>query len=303
MIQKQLYRNKVISLALAVVFVIFLSPLVFAAERPPLPTAFYGVASIDGEYLPAGTTITAKIEGVEKGSIQTQENGVFGGSRGDDGKLFVHGTDSNDVQKYISFFAGEQEFEQKAIYDSSTHEIILSIGVLPDPPEEEVVEEDTSEEEDTSLGNSGTTTDIDACVESWICTGWSECDKQTSIQTRICSDANNCGTTVTKPGEENDCVYIPTLEEQEQDMVEYDRLKAEEERLRKEQELENSKNELIDSQATSDSQDNKENQNNENNGSSEKKQAFPFDSVAGVAVILLLGAAGYVIFMKFKRGN
>jgi len=42
-----------------------------------------------------------------------------------------------------------------------------------------------------------------ACVESWSCTDWSECLNET--QTRTCTDANACGTTVDKPLESQSC--------------------------------------------------------------------------------------------------
>ena len=42
-----------------------------------------------------------------------------------------------------------------------------------------------------------------SCTESWTCTDWSAC--QNGIQTRICTDTNNCGTTVNKPSESQSC--------------------------------------------------------------------------------------------------
>ncbi|MCK4884289.1 MAG: hypothetical protein KAS30_05430, partial [Candidatus Diapherotrites archaeon] len=68
-------------------------------------------------------------------------------------------------------------------------------------------------------------------------------------------------------------------------------------------ELENSKNDLSDSQVTIGIQDSEESQNNEKDKSNKETQGFPFDLIASVAVILLLGVASYIIFMKFKRGN
>jgi len=42
-----------------------------------------------------------------------------------------------------------------------------------------------------------------ACAEDWSCTGWSTCVEE--IQTRTCTDLNDCGTTVNKPTESQDC--------------------------------------------------------------------------------------------------
>jgi PGF-pre-PGF domain-containing protein len=41
------------------------------------------------------------------------------------------------------------------------------------------------------------------CIENWSCADWSICVN--SVQTRTCTDANNCGTTVNKPVESQSC--------------------------------------------------------------------------------------------------
>ena len=49
----------------------------------------------------------------------------------------------------------------------------------------------------------------ETCTESWSCTDWSSCSGGT--QTRTCTDANNCGTTVNKPAESRSCtVSLPS---------------------------------------------------------------------------------------------
>jgi hypothetical protein len=49
---------------------------------------------------------------------------------------------------------------------------------------------------------------LPTCTENWTCTEWSECSPE-GIQTRICTDRNNCGTTRNKPVETQTCTYIP----------------------------------------------------------------------------------------------
>jgi hypothetical protein len=41
------------------------------------------------------------------------------------------------------------------------------------------------------------------CVEKWQCTDWKECTE--GVQTRGCTDTNNCGTAVNKPVESRSC--------------------------------------------------------------------------------------------------
>ena len=44
-----------------------------------MPTEFYGSVAIDGKPAPAGTNISALIDGVQKGSIKTVVDGFYGG--------------------------------------------------------------------------------------------------------------------------------------------------------------------------------------------------------------------------------
>ncbi|RMF55578.1 PGF-pre-PGF domain-containing protein [Candidatus Woesearchaeota archaeon] len=46
------------------------------------------------------------------------------------------------------------------------------------------------------------------CTENWSCSEWSNCSQE-GIQTRICSDLNNCSTTINKPNETQSCEYSP----------------------------------------------------------------------------------------------
>jgi hypothetical protein len=44
------------------------------------------------------------------------------------------------------------------------------------------------------------------CVEDWECTEWGECSEE-GIQTRTCTDNNDCGTSENKPSESQTCKY------------------------------------------------------------------------------------------------
>lgn len=48
----------------------------------------------------------------------------------------------------------------------------------------------------------------ECCEEDWACTGWSACQPD-GIQTRTCTDDNDCGTTESKPIETQSCVPAP----------------------------------------------------------------------------------------------
>ena len=44
------------------------------------------------------------------------------------------------------------------------------------------------------------------CTENWNCTSWNECNEN-SLQTRTCSDLNECGTTINQPNVTQSCIY------------------------------------------------------------------------------------------------
>ncbi|MEK6876691.1 MAG: CARDB domain-containing protein, partial [Nanoarchaeota archaeon] len=52
-------------------------------------------------------------------------------------------------------------------------------------------------------GGGGSSGSSGSCLESWHCNEWSECIN--NLQTRICSDINNCGTMISKPSEAKLC--------------------------------------------------------------------------------------------------
>jgi hypothetical protein len=74
------------------------------ADQPQPPMALYGQATIDGDPLPAGTTIVAEIDGEVRGSITIEEAGRYGGSRVFEKKLSVSGT-SDDEGRTVRFYA------------------------------------------------------------------------------------------------------------------------------------------------------------------------------------------------------
>jgi len=56
----------------------------------------------------------------------------------------------------------------------------------------------------TEVTEKETTTTQKECIPNWQCGSWSECSSA-GIQTRTCSDLNNCGTVSRKPVESQSC--------------------------------------------------------------------------------------------------
>jgi len=55
-------------------------------------------------------------------------------------------------------------------------------------------------------------TEPEICQEDWQCTDWSICSNQ--LQTRTCTDTNDCGTEEEKPGESRECDVVGGSEEE-----------------------------------------------------------------------------------------
>ena len=88
--------------------ILFLFTVPFASAVPPLPAAYFGNITVNGEPAPAGTTVIAKINGVEKGRITTTISGMYaekpreeslvvqGGEEGDTVRFYVEGVEAKE---------------------------------------------------------------------------------------------------------------------------------------------------------------------------------------------------------------
>lgn len=92
--------------------------IAFAA--PQLPHAFYGQAEINGNELPADSTINARAGGELVGSITLKNNGEYGGPGAYDSKLLAQGNIS--AGETITFFYSGIKAEQTASFQSGNTE-------------------------------------------------------------------------------------------------------------------------------------------------------------------------------------
>ena len=93
--------------------ILFLFTVPFASAVPPLPAAYFGNITVNGEPAPAGTTAIAKINGVEKGMITTTISGMYGedfyerlivegGKDGDFVRFYVKGVEAKESVTWVS---------------------------------------------------------------------------------------------------------------------------------------------------------------------------------------------------------
>lgn len=90
------------------VFITLFSALAIA--QPVAPAAYYGNAVINGRDVPAGSVITAEINGVQKGSVTVQTAGKYGQTTQTEGRLVVQGGEDGDT---ITFFVQTPQMSNK----------------------------------------------------------------------------------------------------------------------------------------------------------------------------------------------
>lgn len=95
--------------------------------RPPVPAAYYGTVTIDGDPAPEGVEITAELEGETYGPIETDESGAFGGELVNQSKLTVDPNSTPDDPTVTFFVDGEEAAETSEWESGASKEVTLSI--------------------------------------------------------------------------------------------------------------------------------------------------------------------------------
>jgi hypothetical protein len=115
---------------LIVVALLLLCAIPAYAAIPNMPHAFYGTLTIAGSPAAVGTVVTAKVGGVECGSITTTVAGQYGGSGAFDPKLSVTGDIETGATIY--FYAnGSVASQTYAFSPGAVTELNLVVGVAP----------------------------------------------------------------------------------------------------------------------------------------------------------------------------
>ncbi len=118
-----MHKRKIFT-ALLLAITLLVSTVSPALALPPLPSSFLGTVKLDGANVPAGTVISARINGVEYASTVVQ---LYNGDTvysldvpGDDPATppDVEGGVANDT---VVFFIGSQEADQVGTWSSGTN--------------------------------------------------------------------------------------------------------------------------------------------------------------------------------------
>jgi hypothetical protein len=117
------------------------------ADIPTMPHAFYGTLTVGGSAASVGTVVTAKVGGVECGSITTTVEGQYGGSGAYDEKLavtgeiadgatiyfYVGGSEANETYPFSSGDVTELDLTAEPPGDDTTPPSVTITALTPDP--------------------------------------------------------------------------------------------------------------------------------------------------------------------------
>ncbi len=206
--------------SLVVLVLVLLSQPALALAIPGVPHQFYGTVTINGNPAPDGTTVEAMIDG--RVVSTTTRDGKYGYDpifyvddpqnqySGEPVTFRVAGVDTGVTVYFCNGCVTRVDFSVAISQPSQEEQDTGSGGssggggayVESSPSEEETPpttsNNGTGEEESTIPGgDSGGQDSVQECQPRWVCTHWSGCSD--GIQTRTCTDMNECGTTLGMP--------------------------------------------------------------------------------------------------------
>ena len=168
-------------LALTLVLGMNQASAVAATPLPPLPNLFYGTLQVNGQAVPAGKVVVAKIHGVECGTITVLYPGKYGSDdQGNFGagiqRLVVSGH-TGDTGATIEFYLGTIKADQTAAFQSGGPDPVkLGLTTPPAAPvanagaDQTVKDSDGNGQETVTLDGSASY-DPDLNITAWQ---WSE---------------------------------------------------------------------------------------------------------------------------------
>jgi len=180
-----------------------------ALAIPGIPNTFYGTVTWNGQPAPDGTTVKAKINGVQVASTTT-----VGGKYGYPAGTFLVDDPNNDrVGKTISFFVNDVDTEQTVVFSGTQSNFVLNLVATGSTSNPSPSPSSGGSPGGSFVGTSSGTTNVSqnqtngtqsqVCHEKWICGDWGNC--QNGIQTRTCKDESKCGTNNNEPFTSQPC--------------------------------------------------------------------------------------------------
>ncbi|MXR19148.1 PKD domain-containing protein [Halobacterium bonnevillei] len=134
-------------------------------DPPDAPESYYGNVTIDGQPAPAGTVITALIDGEVKGQITVDTPGSYGGPKVSDEKLVVNASENGST---VRFFVGSLEANTTDEFQSGTNsELDLAFDDTESPTANAGSNYQTLENEPVTFDGSESTDDGQLITYEW----------------------------------------------------------------------------------------------------------------------------------------
>ena len=170
-----------------------------------MPHQFWGTVTINDAPAPDGSTLTAKIDGLEVSKCKIQGGVIYvpcvttGGVYGQDPStlLFVIDKQNSNSGKTITFYVNDVEAATATFINGNSTNLNLAVTIETPP-------EDNNDGGNTGGGGGGG--GAPSCTSDWECEQWGPCVDDTQV--RACSDNNNCNKNTNKPVETQECVTI-----------------------------------------------------------------------------------------------
>ncbi len=176
-----------------------------------IPHQFWGsITDSNGNPAHDGELVIARMNGQDV-SATTTKDGYYGYKP----IFYVQDPKNNRDGKLIEFYIRNVKVAESIFQNGGTDELnlISTAGFSVAPPVNEgssgnsggssgggsIIDKSTSSKNDSTE-----LTKIEVCEEKWECSDWLDCSG--SVQKKVCTDLNNCGTTNNKPEESKECL-------------------------------------------------------------------------------------------------
>lgn len=175
-----------------ILIALLLSVSIVHAQFMP-PNAFLGYVIVNGQPAPDGTTIVAKIDGVQVASTTTS-GGKYGYPLG---VFMVYDPNNDRIGKEIKFFVNGVDTGKNYSFNNGDIIMINFSVTITNPPVNPPSNPPSNPPVNPPSNNTTNQTTPQTCQERWLCSDWSACTN--GVQTRTCNDANSCGTNNNEP--------------------------------------------------------------------------------------------------------
>lgn len=190
-------KGKTIAMGFGIFLVMFSCMALAMAQGIGAPHQFYGSVTVNGAAAADGTTVVAKMNGVQVAST-ISINGKYGYNPY---IFYVDDPDGTRQGQKIEFFVSGVKAAESTFWSGESTELSLAITIAqpPSPPAGGGSSGGGGGSSSGSSSGSGSS----VCNPDWQCSQWTQCVDNNQV--RACFDVNKCNKNETRPAEEKEC--------------------------------------------------------------------------------------------------